>query len=107
MIADILRAVILSGGALLGGWMIGVAIKEWRSAQHHRLVPAKTLVLPWWSALSWVLFIIAAAIPHIRAWGTIDVIIEQAILNTLAIMLGIRAIQTAYRIRREAEEDET
>lgn len=104
MIIDILRAVILSSGALLSGWMIGVAIKEWRNDLDRRLVPAKTLVLPWWSAISWVLFIIAASIPHIRSWGTVDVIVEQAILNTLAIVLGIRAIQAAHRIYKNDTE---
>lgn len=105
MIPDIIRAVVLSGGALLGGWMIGVAVREWRSARDHRLVPARTLVLPWWSAISWVLFIIAASIPHIRSWGTLDVIVEQAVLNTLAIILGIRAIQTAHKIYKDDDPE--
>lgn len=104
MIADILRAVIISSGATLAGWMLGVAIKEWRTSRTPRLAPPQTLVMPWWSAFAWLLFIIAAGIPHIRAWGTADVIVEQAVLNVVAIMVGIRAIQYTRRISSEEYE---
>lgn len=104
MIADIIRAVIISGGALLGGWIVGTAVKEWLTAKNDKVAPPRTLVMPWWSAIAWLLFIIGAMIPHIRQWGTTDVLLEQAILNTLAILIGIRAVLHMRHIHKQEED---